>query len=61
MKKKLIYNLFTPTNRKEFFETLGFVRYNYEYAKSGILLHLEMHGSNDGGLHLSANEIIQWK
>lgn len=59
-KEKLIYNLFTPANRKEFFEALEFIRYNCEYAKLGILLHLEMHGSNGGGLHLSSNEVVKW-
>jgi len=57
---KLIYKLFTPADRKEFFEILEFVKYNCEYAKQGILLHLEMHGGKDEGLQLSNKEIIQW-
>lgn len=57
---KLIFKLFSPTNRQEFFEALEFVKYNCEYAKLGILLHLEMHGGKDEGLQLSNKEIIQW-
>ena len=59
-KDKLIYKLFSPSNRKEFFEILEFIKHNCEYAKLGILIHLEMHGGKDEGLQLSSKEIIQW-
>lgn len=57
---KFTYQLFTPSNRKEFFETLEFINVNCEYARLGLLLHFEMHG-NSAGIQLSNKEIIQWE
>ncbi len=58
---KLTIKLFTPDSKKEFFDSLNYIKYNCETSKLGILLHLEMHGGRDVGLQLSDGNIIAWK
>lgn len=58
---KLYIKLYIVKSKNEFLEILNYITTNIGYFKTGILLHLEMHGGRTSGLQLSNGENIGWK
>jgi hypothetical protein len=58
---KMTHRLFQPKTKNDFIEALGFIIFNSDSVQGGLLIHLEMHGSNDlNGLILADDTLIRW-
>lgn len=58
---KMTHKFFDTQTKNEFIEVLKYLVYNSEYMQGGVLIHLEMHGSNGlDGLIFADNSFVDW-
>ncbi|WP_417588804.1 hypothetical protein [Owenweeksia hongkongensis] len=48
-------------NKAQFIELLKYFEVNGRFFRDGLLIHLEMHGSKEGGLALIDDSLINWE
>ncbi len=59
--KKMTHNYFSVSDHEELTELLKYYQTNANYMTGGILIHFEMHGSNNlDGLIFSNGTLIEW-
>ncbi|WP_299840361.1 hypothetical protein [uncultured Tenacibaculum sp.] len=59
--KPMTHNYYSVSTKEELIELLKYYQINATYMTGGILIHLEMHGSNKlDGLILSNGTLIEW-
>lgn len=58
---KMTHRFFNPKTKSVFIEILHYIIFNSDNMQDGLLIHLEMHGSNDlDGLYLADDSLIVW-
>lgn len=60
-KSKILHNFHEAITKSELIDILNYYVFSSPYLNGGILIHLEMHGSEDkSGLILANGELITW-